>query len=90
MRQYVRRAVDVIHGMIEPGGLSCLVEPHRESVLDLARRIWYRLDGRTVADGEAAVDLEALKRQNVHRFAFEREVYSGSPAWFLILNSMVC
>lgn len=86
---YVRRAVDVIHGMLKPGGLFCFVEPHRESLLDVARRIWYRLDRRMFAEGEAAIDLEALKRHNVHRFAFEQEVYFGGPGYFLILNSMV-
>jgi len=86
---HVPRAVDVIHGMLKPGGLFCFAEPRRESLLDLARRIWYRLDRRTFAEEEAAIDLQALKRHNVDRFAFQREVYFGGVGYFLVLNSMV-
>ena len=81
-------AIDEIHRILKPGGLFCFYEPHRGSLPDLARQIWYRRD-KLFAANEAAIDLTMLKRTFACKFEFQKEEYGGSIAYLLVLNSMV-
>ena len=89
LHPHVDQAIQKIERTLRPGGSFCFVEPHRGSLLDWARRLWYRLDRRMFVDGEAAIDLRSLREAHRSRFAFEREVYFGGAAYFFTLNSMV-
>jgi len=82
------RAIDEIYRILKPGGYFCFYEPHNRSVFDKVRRIWYKRD-RFFAENEAAIDLEALKAGNAHRFEFIREEYGGSLAYLFVLNSAI-
>ncbi len=84
----VGAAVSEIHRMLRPGGWLAFGEPHAGSIADLGRRWWYRHDP-LFEEGEAAIDLEALKAENAGRFDFELERYVGSAAYLLVYNSMV-
>ena len=81
-------AVDEIFRVLKPGGWLCFGEPHTGSLPDALRRWWYRRDP-LFEQGEAAIDLEALKAANTGRFSFELERYVGNVAYLLVLNSMV-
>jgi SAM-dependent methyltransferase len=86
---HIDQTVTAIHELLQSRGVLCFAEPHTGSILDAARRVWYQHDHRVFAEGEAAVDLEALKARHATQFRFEREVYFGNLAYFLVLNSMV-
>lgn len=83
----VGEAIGEIHRLLRPGGWLAFAEPHTGSIADIGRRWWYRRDP-LFQEGEAAIELEALKSANASRFDFELERYVGSVAYLLVYNSM--
>lgn len=88
LQPHVARAVDELHRVLRPGGTLGLVEPHSAAWLDRLRRAWYRRDALFEAN-EEAIDVEALKRENAHRFRFVVEHYGGNVAYYAVLNSLI-
>jgi len=84
----VSEAVGEICRILKPGGYFCFCEPHKDSIPDHFRRVWYSLD-KLIGRNEAAIDLRALKKKFGGRFLFLRETYAGGIAFLLIFNSMV-
>jgi ubiquinone/menaquinone biosynthesis C-methylase UbiE len=76
------------HRVLKKGGLLCFAEPHRDSLLDKARRFWYKCD-KLFAKNERAIDLSGLKERFGPYFQFQGEHYGGSAAYLLVLNSMI-
>jgi len=85
---HVREALDEICRILKPGGYLCFVEPHKGSLPDLARQVWYRHDSMFQSN-EAALDLPELKRAFQSRFEFELERYSGNLAYLFVYNSLI-
>lgn len=88
MHPQVSEAVREIGRVLKPGGYFCFMEPHSRSVPDLVRKRWYKHDP-FFSDNEAAIDLEALKREFSSTFKFKREAYMGNVGFLLVLNSMI-
>jgi SAM-dependent methyltransferase len=82
------QAVHEIWRILKPGGIFCFCEPHRDSLPDVARRVWYRRDP-LFAENEAAIDLALLKRMFRNKFEFSAEVYGGNLAYLFVLNSLI-
>jgi SAM-dependent methyltransferase len=80
-------AIDEIYRVLRPGGYFCFVEPHTGSLFDLARNLWYRVDGMIVKN-EAAIDLNSLEKLNAGRFQFVSAEYWGNLAYLLVANSL--
>lgn len=81
-------AVGRIYRLLKPGGHFCFCEPHKGSIPDHFRRIWYSLD-KLIGKNEAAIDLRGLKREFGDRFSFLSETYAGGIAFLFVYNSMV-
>jgi len=81
-------AIKEIHRILKVGGYFCFVEPHKGSLPDRARQLWYKSDSM-FAENEAAIDLEALKAKFSSQFKFIKEDYKGNVAYLLVLNSLV-
>ncbi len=78
-----------IAGMVKPDGWFLMVEPNREYFLDLARRVWYRLDTANFdANTEGALNHDEVLRLAGTKFRLNDVSYLGGPAYFLILQSM--
>jgi SAM-dependent methyltransferase len=84
----VPAALNEVHRVLKPGGYFCFTEPHRGSLADRVRQLWYGVD-KLFAANEAAIDLEALKEQWASRFEFVKEEYKGNIAYLLVLNSLI-
>jgi len=84
----LQAAVDEIRRILRPGGWFIFAEPHAGSVMDLARRLWYRFDPLFEAN-EEAVDVDALEAANRGRYEFVSKRYGGGVAYLLVFNSMV-
>lgn len=84
----VQRAIDEVHRVLKPGGLFFFMEPHSRSLMDVARRAWYRRDA-FFEENERAIDMEEIRRGNEGRFVFRKELYGGNLAYLLVLNSAV-
>jgi SAM-dependent methyltransferase len=85
---YVENAIGEIHRILRPGGYLCFAEPHKGSLPDLIRQLWYKHDS-LFASNEEAIDLTELKHAFASKFSFIRERYLGNVAYLLVLNSMV-
>ena len=68
------------HRLLKPGGHLCFVEPHRGSLFDSLRQLWYRHDN-LFSENEESIDLDDLHAEFANEFRFTREVY---PATSLI------
>ena len=66
-----------------------MMEPSRQFMLDIVRRLWYRLDREHFdAETEAALNHEELLKIADSKFRVHDLVYLGGPAYFMILQSM--
>ena len=88
LHPHVERAIDEAHRLLKPGGVFAFCEPHSEGVLDVLRRLWYRMDPM-FEKNEAAIDLRELQMKFLDRFEFLAERYRGNVAYFPVYNSMV-
>ncbi|MGQ0659179.1 MAG: class I SAM-dependent methyltransferase [Chromatiales bacterium] len=78
-----------IAGMVNPGGLLLMYEPNKACFLETVRRIWYRVDPYFNAESEHALDHDEILALASKDFALIDCRYSGGPAYFLILNSLI-
>ena len=88
LHPHLQEALREIHRLLRKGGTFCFTEPHKESAFSQLRTFWYRHDS-LFADNEAALDIEALKRECQDLFEFRTEKHVGSVAYLLVLNSMI-
>jgi SAM-dependent methyltransferase len=88
LHPHLETAISELQRILKPGGYLCFVEPHRGSLPDFIRQIWYRHDP-LFASGEAAIDLTSLKTAFAAHFQFKQEIYQGNLAYLFVLNSMV-
>jgi SAM-dependent methyltransferase len=84
----VKRAVTELYRILKPGGHLCFMEPHRGSLPDLVRRVWYRFD-RFFSDNEASIDIDRLQRDFADHFKLKRVAHLGNIAFLLVLNSLI-
>ena len=85
---HLEQGMDEIYRLLKPGGMLCFVEPHKGSLPDRLRKLWYRFDP-LFEESEESVDLEWLKANNQGRFESVTERYLGSVAYIAVLNSMI-
>ena len=85
---HVNDAVMEISRLLKPGGMFCFCEPHRGSIVDSLRRLWYSRDSMFESN-EGAIDVAALRASFATQFDVITERYFGSVAHTLVLNSMV-
>src|SRR4029077_10245440 len=84
----VQEAIDEIWKRARPGGFLCFAEPHQQSIPDMIRRRWYKLD-RLFEREERSIDVRELEERNKNRFEFLGKRYGGNLAYLLVLNSLV-
>lgn len=89
LHPHLDEGVSEIHRLLRPGGWFCFGEPPAGSVLDLFRRVWYRLDRAYFAANEEAVDLDGLARRFADRFRTGEPLYMGNLAYLLVFSSMI-
>lgn len=85
---HVQEAFDEITRVLRPGGWLVFAEPHRGSLMDSLRRLWYRFDPY-FEENEQAIDLDRLERDNRARYEFRSRFYGGNIAYLLVYNSMI-
>jgi SAM-dependent methyltransferase len=89
LHPYVNDGVRELLRLLRPGGHLLVWEPSAGSVLDLARKLWYRLDPKYFEENEAAIDLERLARTHAGALRMVRRRYGGNVAYLLVFTSMV-
>jgi len=83
------QVLDNVGRMLTPGGLFLMQEPNARFFLEAVRKIWYRNDKMFDAENEAAIDHNSIFSAAQPQFALQQIKYSGGPAYFLVLQSMI-
>lgn len=84
----INEGIDEIYRLLKPGGYFCFFEPHKGSLPDLVRKLWYKADSY-FCDGEESINLEILKKQYSSKFEIKREAFRGNIGYLLVANSMI-
>ncbi|MCI5116871.1 MAG: class I SAM-dependent methyltransferase [Candidatus Electrothrix sp. LOE1_4_5] len=74
--------------LLRPGGILMIWEPATGSLLDLARKIWYRLDRRFFEENESAIAVEELAHRHAGQLQLNRLEYGGNVAHLFVQSSM--
>ncbi len=88
LHPHLADAVREMHRVLKKGGYFCFAEPHKGTIVDTVRQLWYRHDDLFAAN-EESIDIDGLKAKFKGLFDQEFETYSGNIGYLLVLNSMV-
>jgi SAM-dependent methyltransferase len=88
LHPHVHAAINEIYRVLKVGGYFFFSEPHKGSLPDQVRHLWYKSDS-LFAENEAAIDLAVLKSEFSSKFKFIKEVYKGNIAYLLVLQSLI-
>jgi len=88
LHPHVLEAVEEFHRILKVGGHLCFMEPHKGSLPDIIRQVWYRRD-KLFAANEEAIDLERMKQTFAGKFKFRKEKYIGNLAFLFVFNSLI-
>jgi SAM-dependent methyltransferase len=88
LHPHLADAVSEMHRILKKGGYFCFAEPHKGTILESFRQLWYRHDDLFAAN-EESIDIDVLKAKFKGQFDQEFEIYSGNVGYMLVLNSMV-
>jgi len=88
LHPHLSDALREMHRILKKGGYLCFAEPHKGSLSDKVRQIWYRHDD-LFADNEEAIDMRSLKQEFRDMFEQKEETYFGNFGYLFVLNSMV-
>jgi SAM-dependent methyltransferase len=83
------QGINEILRILKPGGHLVCWEPNAASLLNLLRRLWYKIDRRYFESNEQSIEISELKKRFGHQLDFQREYYGGSFAYMLVMTSMV-
>ncbi len=74
--------------MLKPGGRLLVWEPSSGSLLDLVRKLWYRLDSGFFEDNESSIDFRRLSRDAQEQLDLLRLQYGGNLGHLFVMSSM--
>jgi len=81
-------AIEEIYRLLKRKGKFFFFEPHKGSLPDFFRRIWYKHDPLFVKN-EESINIDSLIKDFSQYFHFKNIEYHGNIAYLLIYNSMI-
>ncbi len=78
-----------IFNMLKKNGTLIMFEPNKNYFLDVARRLWYKLDNYFDTETEDSLDHKKLLDSQRKSFSLKNICFLGGPAYFLIYNSLI-
>jgi ubiquinone/menaquinone biosynthesis C-methylase UbiE len=88
LHPYVREAMTEMNRILKPDGYFLCWEPNAGSVLDLARKIWYRLDRKFFESNEESIEIKKLMTSSGDAFEIVSNRYGGNVAYLFVNLSM--
>lgn len=88
LHPHVKQGVAEFHRVLRPGGALVVWEPSAGSVVDHARKLWYRLDKEYFEDNEASIDIARLAAEHSGQFELEDAIYGGNLGYVFVVLSM--
>jgi SAM-dependent methyltransferase len=77
-----------IERILRPGGHFMLWEPAAGSLLDLARKVWYRLDPKYFLNNEKSISIKNILNLADGRFEPVKVRYGGNFGYMFVASSM--
>jgi hypothetical protein len=74
--------------MLKLGGYFLIWEPCAGSLIDIMRKLWYKMDKKFFQENEASIDARKLASHFSDKMILKRIWHSGSFAYFFVLSSM--
>jgi len=75
--------------ILKTGGTLCIWEPSSGSLLDLARKIWYKLDNKYFEENECSIDLDRVSDTLRGKMTLNTYCYGGNLAHLFVQGSML-
>jgi len=88
LHPHVNDGIRELIRVLKPGGRLLVWEPAAGSMIDHARRLWYRLDRKYFEDNEASIDIARVCEQHAEALELERALYGGNLAYMFVVLSM--
>jgi SAM-dependent methyltransferase len=85
---FTNEAMQEIHRLLKSGGKLFLFEPHRGSIADIFRKIWYRFD-KYFLENEKSIDVDNLIADFSELFEFKKPGYHGNLGYIFVFSSMI-
>ncbi len=82
------RGLREISRVLKPGGHLLIWEPSAGSIVDWARKIWYKLDRKYFLENESSVDLREVVAAGKPELMLEKHRFGGNFAFILVFSSM--
>lgn len=84
----VNNAIQEFKRILKPKGYIILWEPSSESLLDIFRRIWYKLDKNLFLDNEKSINLRKLEKSHINDLTLIQKSYGGNIGYLFVFLSM--
>ncbi|HEY8270118.1 MAG TPA: class I SAM-dependent methyltransferase [Pseudobdellovibrionaceae bacterium] len=88
LHPYTAKGLKEYMRILKPGGKLFLWEPHSGSILDFARKIWYRLDSNYFEENESSINIEEFKKYLKGTAQVKKIRYGGDLAFLAVMSSM--
>ena len=89
LHPHLDRGLEEILRIIRPYGYFLLWEPSAKSLLDMFRKVWYKLDRKYFQGNEKAVDLSGILKKYDGHLKPVKKKYGGNVAYLLLNESMI-
>ena len=84
LHPYVNKAMKEIYRILKPGGYFCCWEPVSGSLIDIFRKIWYKIDKKYFQKNEKSIDIVRLIKLYKNHFENTNCIYGGNLAYIFI------
>ena len=88
LRPHVADGMGEILRVLKPGGHLLIWEPSAGSLLDLFRKIWYRIDKSHFLESEKSIDLRELVEVAGRGVQLEKSRYGGNFGFIFVFSAM--
>ena len=88
LHPYVNQGMSEICRILKPGGYFCCWEPVSGSLIDLMRKIWYKMDKKYFMENEGSINIEKLIKFHKNQFEIINHIYGGNLAYVFVNLSM--
>lgn len=88
LHPYTTKGLSELVRILKPGGQLFIWEPHSGSIMDILRKIWYRLDRTYFESNESSIDIDVFVKHLQGTANLKKIYYGGSIAFLLVMSSM--
>lgn len=89
LHPHVNQGINEIARILKPSAYFCFFEPNAGSIVDVFRKIWYRMDKRYFQENEEAIDIDDIMKKHKYHFEVTKTKYGGNLAYLFVSQAMI-